>query len=143
MHPLRHAALAAALGIALIGTQASAQAPAHARQRVIVQVSDNDPAKWNLALNNVRNMQADLGAGNVDVELVAYGPGISMLKMDSQVAPRIEEALRSGVRVVACENTMRGQKLKRDDMLSDIGYVKAGVVEIIQRQNEGYAYLRP
>lgn len=111
--------------------------------RVIFQVSDADPAKWNLTLNNVRNVQQDLGKDNVTVEVVAYGPGIGMLKLESAVGPRIAEALASGVAVVACENTMKNQKLSRDDMLPKIGYVDAGVVELMKRQKEGYAYIRP
>jgi hypothetical protein len=31
-----------------------------AKHKVIFQVSDNDPRKWNLALNNVKNVQDDL-----------------------------------------------------------------------------------
>ena len=45
--------------------------------RVVVQVSEADPARWNLALNNVKNLQDDLGAANVTIEIVAYGPGAS------------------------------------------------------------------
>ena len=117
--------------------------PSAAENRVVIQVSDADPAKWNLALNNARNLQADLGAKNVDVEIVAYGPGIGMLKADSVVGNRIGEAVGSGVKVVACENTMRGQKLAKADMLDGIGYVDAGVVEIMRRQQEHWTYLRP
>jgi intracellular sulfur oxidation DsrE/DsrF family protein len=113
------------------------------QNRVVMQVSDNDPAKWNLALNNARNLQSDLGAKNVEIEIVAYGPGIGMLKSDSVVGSRIGEALGSGVKVAACENTMRGQKLAKADMLDGIGYVPAGVVEIMQKQQQGWAYLRP
>ena len=118
----------------------SASTPAN---KVVMQVSDGDPGKWNLALNNARNLQADLGAKNVEIEIVAYGPGIGMLKSDSAVGNRIGEALSSGVKVVACENTMRGQKLVKADMLDGIGYVGAGVVEIMQRQQQGWSYLRP
>ncbi len=49
----------------------------------------------------------------------------------------------AGVKIVACENTMKGQKLTKDDMLGGIAYVKAGVVELMQKQQEGYAYIRP
>ena len=108
-----------------------------------MQVSDNDPGKWNLALNNARNLQADLGAGNVEIEIVAYGPGIGMLKAESVVGNRIGEALAGGVKIEACENTMRGQKLTKADMLEGIAYVPAGVTEIMQRQQQGWAYLRP
>ena len=120
-----------------------AQPGAAQRNRVVIQVSDGDPAKWNLALNNARNLQTDLGAKNVDIEIVAYGPGIGMLKADSVVGNRIGEALASGVKVVACENTMKGQKLVKDEMLNGIGYVDAGVVEIMRRQQEHWTYLRP
>ena len=122
---------------------AVAQTGAVPQNRVVMQVSDADPAKWNLALNNARNLQTDLGAKNVEIEIVAYGPGIGMLKADSIVGNRIGDALASGVKVAACENTMHGQKLTKPDMLNGIGYVPAGVVEIMQRQQQGWAYLRP
>ena len=121
---------------------AQGQASPH-RSRVVIQVSDAEPAKWNLALNNARNIQTDLGAANVDIEIVAYGPGIGMLKSDSVVGNRIDEAGKAGVKVVACENTMHGQKLTQADMLNGIGYVSAGVVELMQRQQQGWAYIRP
>ncbi|MFZ2649107.1 MAG: hypothetical protein WA210_03275 [Burkholderiaceae bacterium] len=111
--------------------------------KVVFQVSDADPAKWNLALNNASNVQQDLGKDNVAIEIVAYGPGIGMLKLDSVVGTRVAEAMRSGTSIVACVNTMTKQKLSRDDMLSKIGYVEAGVVQLMKRQEEGYAYIRP
>jgi hypothetical protein len=85
--------LAALLLAAVVGVApAFAQSTAAGQNRVVMQVSDADPGKWNLALNNVRNLQADLGASNVEIEIVAYGPGIGMLKPDSVVGNRIGEA---------------------------------------------------
>jgi intracellular sulfur oxidation DsrE/DsrF family protein len=137
-------AFAVAASVAtLASANAAAQASTTPKNRVVMQVSDADPGKWNLALNNARNLQADLGAGNVAIEIVAYGPGIGMLKSDSVVATRIGEALGQGVKLEACENTMRGQKLTKADMIDGIDYVPAGVVEIMQKQQQGWAYLRP
>ena len=121
----------------------SAEMQGVGKQKVVFQVSDADPKKWNLTLNNVKNIQHDLGKGNTDIEVVAYGPGIGMLKMDSEVGTRVAEALGTGVRVVACENTMTNTKLTKEDMLPNIGYVKAGVVELMEKQRQGYAYIRP
>jgi intracellular sulfur oxidation DsrE/DsrF family protein len=124
-------------------------APAHAadapagRYKVVFQVSDNDPAKWNLALNNIRNIQQDLGRDNVEIELVAYGPGLNMLKLESPAAARVAEALASGAGIVACENTMTNTKTTRADILPNVGYVKAGVVELVEKQRQGWAYIRP
>lgn len=134
------AAIAATAVLALSPAAALAQTPAN---KVVIQVSDNDPAKWNLVLNNARNLQADLGEKNVEIEIVAYGPGIAMLKADSVVGNRVGEAVSSGIKVVACDNTMRGQKLTKPDMLASVGYVPAGVVELMQKQQQGWAYLRP
>ena len=132
----------AVTAVTMFALPALAQATAK-KHRIVVQVSDNDPAKWNLALNNIRNLQEDVGAANVEVEMVAYGPGIAMLKMESPVASRIADASKAGVKVIACENTMKGQKLTRDDMVGGISYVQAGVTEIMTKQGEGWAYLRP
>ena len=138
----RHALILAAASLVSLALPPLARA-ADAKNRLIVQVSDADPKKWALALNNVKNVQTDLGKANVEIEVVAYGPGIGMLKMDSEVANRINEAMADGVKVIACENTMTNNKIAKDDMLPKIGYVKAGVVEIMQKQQQGYAYLRP
>lgn len=113
------------------------------RNKLIIQVSDSDPAKWSLALNNARNVQLELGEDDVDMEIVVYGPGLPMLKAGSPMAQRVSAALKTGVKVVACENTMRAQHLVYADMLPDIGYVPAGVVELMQKQQQGYAYIRP
>ena len=79
------------------------------------QVSDGEVAKWNLALNNVRNVQTELPDDAPEIEVVAYGPGIGMLKGDSPIAARVADTLKNGVKVVACENTMKGMDQKKGD----------------------------
>lgn len=141
---VRRGWLAALLFAAIAPLGVHAQGDERALLRALIQVSDNDPQKWNLALNNARNVQADLGGPEATaLEIVVYGPGIGMLKADSPVAKRVADALAAGVRVVACENTMKGQKLTYADMLPHIGYVGSGVVELMKKQREGWAYIRP
>ena len=122
---------------------AAAQTAAPAKAMVVIQVSDGDAAKWNMALNNAKNVQDELGASKVDIEIVAYGPGIGMLKADATTSNRITEATKAGVQVVACENTLTVQKVTKADMNPAIGYVRTGVVQLMNRQREGYAYIRP
>ena len=116
---------------------------AQEKQKVVFQVSDNDPAKWDLALNNARNVQADLGKDKVEIEIVAYGPGLNMLKAESKVAARLAQALDGEVTLLACENTMTNAKVTKADMYAGISYVQAGVTHIMKRQREGWAYIRP
>ena len=130
-------ALAAA---GVVGANVGAATPA--TYKVVFQVSDADPGKWQMTLNNVRNAQAELGQDKVQVEIVAYGPGIAMLKADSEVAARLVEAAQAGTAVLACENSMRGFKLARTQMAGPVAYVQSGVAHLIRRQAEGYAYIR-
>ncbi len=136
--------LAALTFLALPGAHADpAPAATAQKNRLVLQVSDDDAKKWNTVLNNVHNVQVDLGKTNVEIEVVAYGPGIGLLKADSLVANRVEEAMAEGVRFVACGNTMTAQKLTKDDMIDRIDYAKAGIVRLMQRQQQGWTYIRP
>ena len=120
---------------------ARAQAPT-AKNRALFQVTDNDPARWTMILNNMQNLRDGVGGEGVEIELVAYGPGVNMLKVDSSVKERTAAALKGGIRVNACQNTMANMKLTPADMQPDIGYVPSGVVEVMRKQQQGWAYIR-
>ncbi len=141
--------LAAALvACALPGTpvhaaDATATAPAAStKERAIFAVTDADPQKWAFTLGNIGNALDGLGADHADIELVVYGPAIAMLKKDSPVADKVAAALARGVRVAACQNSMRGFKIEQADLVPGVTLVPAGVVELIRREHAGYAYVR-
>jgi intracellular sulfur oxidation DsrE/DsrF family protein len=136
----------AGLTLALIAAGSNAQTtPAVASKpaKLVIQVSDAEPAKWHLALNNAKNVQDELGAKNVEIEIVAYGPGIGMLKLDAVTNSRVSDLAKSGIKVVACENTMRNQKLSLADMHPASSFAPSGVVQLMTRQSQGWAYVRP
>ena len=138
----RHLMLGFVMAFAILTHSAESMA-AQQKAKIVLQVSDNDPAKWNLALNNARNAQDDLGKDNIDIEIVVYGPGIHMLRMDATTATRVTQAIQSGISIVACENTMTAQKINKADMHDAISYVPAGVIQLMKRQQQGWAYIRP
>lgn len=111
------------------------------KERVIIQVSTPEQRIWNQALNYVENLQALYGKDNLEIEIVALGWGIGLLKFDSPMATRVADALKRGATLQACEVTMNRQKLTRQDMLPDIDYVPAGLGQIIRRQKEGWSYI--
>lgn len=114
------------------------------KDKVVFQVSGDDTRIWNQTLNNIKNVQdAYGGADKVDVELVVYGYGIDMLKAEATIANRVSATAKTGVNVVACETTMKARKLTKADMNADIGYVPGGVIELMKRQKEGWAYIKP
>jgi hypothetical protein len=132
----------AVLAFAVLASgQAAAEATSSAKERVIIQVSTPEQRIWNQALNYVENLQELYGKDKVEIEIVALGWGIGMLKFDSPLATRVAESLKRGATLQACEVTMGRQKLTKQDMLPDISYVKAGLGQIIKRQKEGWSYI--
>jgi uncharacterized protein len=128
----------ALLAIAALGAAGTALA-----ERIVIQVSDGNTATWNQALNVVGNIREAYGA-DTQIELVAFGQGINMLKFDAPIASRLLEAqTKLGTKVYACENSMARNKLSRNDMAPDVIFVKAGVEHIITRQREGWVNIRP
>ena len=121
------------------------------RHRLIIQVNDNDAAKMNLALNNAANVSTYYsGKGEeVEIEIVAYGPGLNMLIAGkSPVSKRITSFQQGmpNVAFTACENTMNNMKKKTGKdvvLMSKIKVVPAGVTRIMDLQEKGWSYLKP
>jgi intracellular sulfur oxidation DsrE/DsrF family protein len=134
---------AALVAAALISGGAPVAQAQSTKQGVVIQVSDDNPKTWSQALNVVRNVQSAYGKDTVDVEVVVFGNASGLLKADSPLSNRIDDTLASGANVSMCENTMKGQKLTKADMHGKIGYVPAGVIEIIEKQKQGWAVIRP
>ena len=135
----RFAAVIACAALALSLNSVAAEEPK--KERVVIQVSSPEQKLWNQALNYIENLRDLYGPDKVEIELVALGHGLGVLKLDSTQGPRVADALKLGVQISACEVTMRRQKLTREDMLPKIGYVAAGLGQIIKRQREGWAYI--
>jgi intracellular sulfur oxidation DsrE/DsrF family protein len=114
---------------------------ADGRIPVVFHVTSGDPAYWNQALNNAANFQHAMGADKVFIEIVVNGPGIRMLQAESKVEPRVTGALTNGVKFAACEQTMQTLKLTKADMIPGIGYVPGGIVEVVERQRDGWSYV--
>ena len=136
---MRFLLAAALLGAALAGPALAQDRP----QRLLIQISDENPKVWGLALANARNVRHDVGPDKVQIEIVVYGPAIRMLEAESDWRDRVTQVLDESIRVIACENTMATMCLKRDDMLGGVDFVKTGLAHVMKRELEGWAYARP
>lgn len=143
-------AMATVAMLALAPAGFAADGKAH---RVAIQVDQNDPAVMNLALNNATNViEYYRGKGeNVDVDLVTYGPGLTMLRDDtSPVKDRIKQlkelAFPGNIQFSACENTKKGMEKKEGHVIpivSEATIVPSGVVRLMELQEQGWSYVRP
>jgi uncharacterized protein len=119
--------------------------------RLAVQVDVNDPAIMNLALNNVANTAQhyrEIGQ-KVEIEVVAFGPGLHMLRDDtSPVKARIKSMreIMPEITFSACGNTRENMtKVEAKDipLISEAKVTKSGVVRLMELQERGWSYLRP
>ncbi len=117
-----------------------------AKQHLVLQVTQAEPRRWNVVLNNAANVRKFFGQGKVQVVVVAYGPGLKMLFANSPVAERINSQSEEGVEFDACHNTMLGFKRKTGHLpklVSSAVVVPGGIVRIMQLEQNGYNFVKP
>ncbi len=118
-------------------------AKSHGKYQLVIQVTDDNPKVWNLALNNAFAFQRNVGKGNSQIEIVAIGPGLNMLKSESKVKDRIDQALDLNIDMAACGETMHAMKLTKDDLIGGVRVVPGGLIEIADKERAGWVYYRP
>ena len=144
----------ALMGVALLAGAVSAVVAAEPKvHHLAIQVDQNDPAVMNLALNNASNViELYKSKGeDVQIELVAYGPGLNMLRDDtSPVKDRLREmaefSFPSQIKFSACNNTKEGMEKREGHpitIVSQAHLVPSGAVRLMELQEEGWSYLRP
>ena len=114
--------------------------------KLVIQISDNDESKQHLALSNVYNLQKFYGIDNIEIEVVAYGPGISLLYPEGKEAARVRSLMAQDVTFTGCQNTLdtlKAKNGKEPQLIDDVDIVRAGVARIIELQDQGYRYLYP
>ncbi len=141
--------LALAAAPAFAAGAARADAPRH---RLAIHIGDGEEAKMKLALANIANA-ADYYAGkgeDIAIELVANGPGFSMLRDNSPVKDQIAGIAKKYPSVVfsACQHSRAGVAKKEGKKLEEIGElpqatnVEAGVARLTDLQQLGWGYVR-
>ena len=123
-----------------------AEAQSDKPHKMVIQVSTADPQVHRIALNNAVNLQQALGPDEVDVEIVAYGPGLSIFTADSPESSRVPDLALQQVTFSACGNTMKkmaSKSGKEVQLVDGVQVVPAGVLRIMELQQQGYTYIRP
>ena len=121
--------------------------------RIAIQIDQNDPQVMNMVLNNATNVIEYYRARNedVDIDVVAYGPGLHMLRSDtSPVQDRIKRlkdmVFPGKIQFSACNNTRQGMEKAEGHpipIVADATVVPSGVVHLMELQEQGWSYVRP
>ncbi len=144
---LKTFAVYAVFFMSLFGFATSSMAEkAFAEHKVVLQISDPNPFKQTLVLNVAHNILKYYGPDLVDIEVVAFGPGLRLLFKNNVHKTRIQSLVDSGVRFSACSNTIKSmtKKLGHAPALNPNAIkVAAGVVRILALTKEGYTLIKP
>jgi intracellular sulfur oxidation DsrE/DsrF family protein len=114
--------------------------------KYVLHFDDMDPSKQELILNNASNLLDAYPPGDVEIEIVAYGPGLRLLFAENVNAQRIDALSQSGVKFSACGNTLKGMTklMGEEPKLNPVAtVVPGGIVRIGQLAKQGYIYVKP
>lgn len=111
------------------------------KYKIVVQLVSGDTAVQRGALTQVHH--ALLEAPNSKIEVVCHSGGIVILQSSkTTLANEIKDLQNQGVQFAACANSMRLRKIDKSDIVPQAIIVPAGVIEIVDKQSKGWAYLK-
>jgi uncharacterized protein len=117
-----------------------------AEHRIVLQLSDNDPKKQGLVISVAYNLLKLYDPDKVAIEVVAFGPGIDLLRTDNDNRKLVESLVAQGVRFDVCANTLDSVERetgKRPDVIPAAIPVQVGVGQILLLTENGYTLVRP
>jgi intracellular sulfur oxidation DsrE/DsrF family protein len=113
---------------------------------VALQLSDSDPKKERLVLSVASNLLKAYGADKVAIEVVAFGPGIDLLRETNEFRSLVDSLVTQGVRFDVCGNTLdtiERETGKRPAINPKAVEVQVGVAQLIALSRAGYTVVRP
>lgn len=115
------------------------------QRKVVVQLYYADIKRVNQTLGMIYNILKEYPAQTLNVVVVTYGPGMRAIKKDydKQTLLRIQSLMEYDVEFIGCRNTMESMHWKDSDFINDVSFVQAGIVELIERQVDGYIAVNP
>jgi uncharacterized protein len=126
--------------------QAPLQDKPFAEHKIVLQLSDNDPKKQGLVISVANNLMKFYDPDKVAVEIVAFGPGIELLRPDNPNRKLVESLVAQGARVDVCLNTvdtLERDTGKRPEYIAVATPVQVGVAQILFLTENGYTLVKP
>ena len=111
--------------------------------KVVIHVTNGHKRTYQAALNYTYSLREEYG-DNIDIQIVANGPGIGFVNSNNQYTEEIQSLLKKGVNVSACNTTVKIMRnYQKLPIIEGVKFVPTGVVEVIKLQSKGYLYLHP
>lgn len=112
--------------------------------KAIYMIDVKDPYVINKTLRNINNALNDPRLkGKLQVELIAFSDGVETYLKTGPYEQKLKELISKGVIVAQCANTLKEKNMQRSELFDFIGLVPSGNGELIIRQAEGWAIIKP
>jgi hypothetical protein len=109
--------------------------------KIIFQLTTADTLAHKALMKQLGNIK--LVSPETKIEVVCHGPGLDMLLSNKTVVLKgIQAAKEKGVEFIACEFSIKERKLDKTIIISEAGFVPAGIIEIVTKQEEGWVYIK-
>ncbi|MFV7234753.1 DsrE family protein [Flavobacterium sp. ZB4R12] len=125
----------------LISIGALAQKKSNNHKIIFQFTNANDTLQQKAFANQLKNITTHWP--NAKYEVVIYNMGLEFLMpTKSKHIAAIKALHAKGVRFVVCENSMKSRKITKDQFIPEAEYVPAGIAEIVEKQEQGWSYIR-
>lgn len=138
--------LAAPAALAQTKLQAPLPDKPFADHHLIIQLSDRAPAKQALALSVPYNLLKFYDPDRISIVVVAFGPGIDLLRAGSPNRARVDSLISQGVEFDICMNTvdtLERETGRKVDINPKAVNVQVGVARILELAEKNYTVVRP
>lgn len=104
---------------------------------------DKGVAELEIAISNIENYFKGLSGKKFRAHLVVNGPGIKLLGKDDPHATQLTHLSNIGLQIQVCQNAITHFSIEQEWLLPSAQIVSSGLLEIIDLQRKGFAYIKP
>lgn len=103
--------------------------------------------KWNLVLKNVNNLLDAIDNSNFDIEILANSEAVKIYVSNDENEKNVRNIMETlsdrGIKFVACNNALKAFNIKKEDLITCVHIVPVGILELVNKQIDGYSYIKP
>ena len=138
---MKNLTLSFILVFSMISIAALAQKKPSNHKIVFQFTNATDTLQQKAIINQLNNLTTHWPKAKYEVVIHSMGLPLVMSGKSKQIQA-IKTLRDKGVRFVVCENTLKSQKVTKDQLIQEVEYVPVGIAEIVEKQEQGWTYIK-
>ncbi|RDI57439.1 DsrE family protein [Flavobacterium glaciei] len=138
---MKNLTLSFILVFSMISIAALAQKKPNNHKIIFQFTNATDTLQQKAIINQLNNLTTHWPKAKYEVVIHSMGLPFVMSGKSKQIQA-IKTLRDKGVRFVVCENTLKSQKVTKDQLIQEVEYVPVGIAEIVEKQEQGWSYIK-